>query len=47
MNKKTPPQNPIAVAMVKRHGTTTTRMKDRRNRRPKDARRTREWSTDA
>ena len=44
MKKVKSPQNPIAVAMTKRHGTTTTRMKDRRLKRPKDARRTREWS---
>jgi len=24
------PQNPVAVAMSKRHGTTTTKMRDRR-----------------
>lgn len=40
-NKKK--QNPIAVAMTLRHATTTTRMKDRRQRRPKDARQTRRW----
>lgn len=40
-------RNPIAVAMQKRYGTTTTTMKDRRNKRPKDARRSwkrEEWS---
>jgi|688.fasta_scaffold07574_14 hypothetical protein len=36
-------QNPIAVAMTLRHATTTTRMKDRRNRRPKDARHKEDW----
>lgn len=36
-------QNPIAVAMMLRHGTTSTRMKDRRQRRPKDARTKEEW----
>lgn len=40
-NKKA--QNPIAVAMTLRHATTTTRMKDRRQRRPKDARQMRRW----
>lgn len=40
-NKKR--QNPIAVAMTLRHATTTTRMKDRRQRRPKDARRKEDW----
>jgi hypothetical protein len=32
------PRNPIVVAMMKRHACTTTVMRDRRNRRPKDAR---------
>ena len=38
-------QNPVQVAMMKRHGTTTTAMRDRRVRRSKDARRSwqREW----
>lgn len=40
-NKKK--QNPIAVAMTLRHATTTTRMKDRRLRRPKDTRTKEEW----
>jgi hypothetical protein len=40
-NKKR--QNPIAVAMTLRHATTTTRMKDRRQRRLKDARSKKEW----
>jgi hypothetical protein len=44
MSKAKRHQNPIAVAMTKRHATTTTRMKDRRLKRPKDARRAREWS---
>lgn len=38
MKNKKRQQNPIAVAMTLRHATTTTRMKDRRQRRPKDAR---------
>jgi len=40
-NKKR--QNPIAMAMTLRHATTTTRMKDRRQRRPKDARHKEDW----
>jgi hypothetical protein len=36
-------QNPIAVAMTLRHATTTTRMKDRRQRRLNDARHKEEW----
>jgi len=36
-------QNPIAVAMTLRHATTTTRMKDRRQRRHRDARSKKEW----
>jgi hypothetical protein len=31
-------RNNVQVAMMKRYGTTTTTMRDRRNRRPKDAR---------
>lgn len=40
------PRNPVAVALVRRHGSTTTVMRDRRERRPKDARRSwkRDWS---
>jgi len=36
-------QNPLAVAMNLRHGATQTKMRDRRQRRPKDARRKSEW----
>lgn len=36
-------RNPIAVAMLVRHGSTSTRMRDRRVRRPFDARRRDEW----
>lgn len=43
MKNKKKTQNPIAVAMTLRHATTTTRMKDRRQRRPKDARQARRW----
>lgn len=32
-------RNPIALAMMKRYGQTETVMRDRRERRPKDARR--------
>jgi len=32
------PRNPVAVAMMKRYGKTQTTHRDRRNRRPKDAR---------
>jgi hypothetical protein len=31
-------RNPTAVAMLKRYGQTTTTMRDRRDRRAKDAR---------
>jgi hypothetical protein len=41
--KKQPVRNPIAVAMSVRHGGTSTRMRDRRVRRPLDARRRDEW----
>jgi hypothetical protein len=34
--KKKVVRNPIAVAMSVRHGTTSTRMRDRRIRRPND-----------
>ena len=34
--KKKIVRNPIAVAMSVRHGTTSTRMRDRRIRRPND-----------
>lgn len=36
-------RNPIAVAMSVRHGSTSTRMRDRRVRRPLDARHRNEW----
>jgi hypothetical protein len=39
-------QNPLAVAMQLRHGGTTTRMRDRRDRRPKDTRHTKLWVMD-
>ena len=32
-------RNPVAVAMMKRYAHTTTTMKDRRDKRPKDAKR--------
>jgi hypothetical protein len=38
--KKRIVRNPIAVAMSVRHGTTSTRMRDRRIRRPNDPGRT-------
>ena len=38
--------NPILVALNKRHATTTTTMRDRRGRRPKDARH-RDWEHEA
>lgn len=37
MNKAPAPRNPVAVAMQKRYGNTQTVMKDRRDRRSKDA----------
>lgn len=42
---KTNIRNNVAVAMIKRYGKTTTTMRDRRDRRPKDAKRSwkREW----
>jgi hypothetical protein len=36
-------RNPIAVAMSVRHGSTPTRMRDRRIRRPLDTRHREEW----
>jgi hypothetical protein len=39
-------QNPLAVALRLRHASTTTQMRDRRDRRPKDARRERQWLGD-
>ena len=36
---KQAPRNSVVVEMNKRYGTTTTTMRDRRDRRPKDARR--------
>jgi hypothetical protein len=36
---RNPIRNPIAVAMRVRYGQTTTTMRDRRDRRPKDAKR--------
>lgn len=38
-------QNPVQVAMMKRHSNTTTTMRDRRLRRAKDSRRSwkNEW----
>lgn len=36
---KDPQRNPIKVAMDKRYGSSETTMRDRRDRRPKDARR--------
>lgn len=46
MKKTERHQNPVQVAMMKRHGNTTTTMRDRRDRRPKDARRSwkRDWA---
>lgn len=38
-NKKKAPRNPVAVAMNARYGKTSTTMRDRRERRAKDARR--------
>lgn len=40
--ERTKVRNPIAVAMMARYGKTVTTMRDRRERRPKDARRKRE-----
>lgn len=37
-NKKKTPRNVVAVAMMKRYGNTNTIHRDRRERRPKDAR---------
>lgn len=37
-DSKDAPRNPIAVAMNKRYGNTQTTMRDRRDRRAKDAR---------
>lgn len=39
-------QNPVQVAMMKRHASTTTKMRDRRMRRAKDTRRSwkNEWA---
>lgn len=42
-NNTSKPRNHTALAMAKRHGSTTTQMRDRRDRRPKDARRKAEW----
>lgn len=36
---KSAPRNSVVVEMNKRYGSTTTTMRDRRSRRPKDARR--------
>lgn len=36
-------RNPVAVAMRERYGKVETTMRDRRERRAKDARRKREW----
>jgi len=41
------PRNNVAVAMRKRYGQTQTTMRDRRSRRPKDARKSwkkEEWA---
>lgn len=45
MNKSKRLESPTAVAMMKRHGSTSTTMRDRRERRPKDARRS--WKKEA
>lgn len=44
MKKTKRPQNPVQVALMKRHASTTTTMRDRRMRRAKDSRRS--WQTD-
>jgi len=42
IKKESKVRNPIAVALAARHGGKSTKMKDRRDRRLKDARRQRE-----
>lgn len=39
MKREKKARNPVAVAMLERYGQTTSKMRDRRERRAKDARR--------